>query len=353
MYIIIAILAFGILIAVHEFGHFITAKLCGVKVNEFAIGMGPAILKKQRGETLYALRILPLGGYCAMEGEDTESDDPRSFTSQTLPKKLLILFAGAFMNFVLGLIIVLIIFSGLKSVAGNTIHSFAEGFPLEGESGLMAGDEIIKIDGHRIFYIDDFRTYMSRSNGKTVDMVIVRDGEKIKLNDFPLTLREYADNEGKTSLRYGISFGYEQTSFFDNIRYGFYEAYNFVRTVWLGLSDLVTGAVGVKDMSGVVGIVDIISETGENSPTKTAAAINISYLCAFIAVNLAVMNLLPIPALDGGRIFLLIVTWVIEKIIRRRIDPKYEGYIHTAGMSLLLALMLFLIVNDVLRIVNG
>ncbi len=353
MYIAVAIIAFGILIAVHELGHFIAAKACGVKVNEFAIGMGPAIFKKQRGETLYTLRILPLGGFCAMEGEDTGSPDPRSFNSRPVWKRLIILIAGSFMNFLLGLIISLMIFSQLSAFASNSIAGFAEGFPLQGTDGLMVGDKVIKIDGHRIFYADDFTTYMRRSTGGSVDMVVVRDGSRVKLNDLPLIPREYANDDGTVSLRYGVTFNYVRADTWDRINYGFYEAFNFVRSVWLGLSDLVTGAVGVRDMTGVVGIVDIISETGEASPTTTIALINIAYICAFIAVNLAVMNMLPIPALDGGRVFFLIITWIIEKITRRHVDPKYEGYIHTTGMTLLFALMAFLIVNDILRIVNG
>lgn len=353
MYIAVAIIAFGLLIAVHELGHFFAAKACGVKVNEFALGMGPPILKKQRGETLYSLRLLPLGGYCAMEGEDIGSPDPRSFNGRPVWMRLIILIAGSFMNFLLGLIIALLIFTQLSGFATNEVVGFAEGFPLQGSSGLMVGDEIIRIDGHRIFYASDFTTYMNRSGGETVDITVRRDGSRVKLNDLPLTPREYRNDDGTSSVRYGVSFDFIRANAGDKVNYAFYETYNFVRSVWLGLTDLVKGAVGVRDLSGVVGIVDIISETGEAAPTASIAMMNIAYIVAFIAVNLAVMNMLPIPALDGGRVFFLIITWLFETLTRKHVDPKYEGYIHKAGMALLFTLMAFLIVNDILRLVRG
>ena len=352
MYILVAILAFGILIAVHELGHFLVAKLCGVKVNEFAIGMGPAIFKKQGKETLYSLRILPLGGYCSMEGEDEESEDPRSFSSQKAWKKLLILVAGSFMNFLFGFIVIVFIFINAVGFASNTVDSLEEGFQYGGENGLMAGDTIEMIDGERIVYSRDFSTYMSRSTDGKVDMVIRRNGEKILLEDYPLAKSNFVVN-GEIVNKYGINFKLAEATGAENLKYSVYSAYDFVRMVKMGLSDLITGAVGLKDMSGVVGIVSTIQEVGESSPTVRDAIINIAYLCAFIAINLAVMNMLPIPALDGGRVFFLAVTWVIEKIIRKKLDPKYEGYIHTAGLVLLIGLMVYVMFNDIMRIVNG
>jgi regulator of sigma E protease len=350
MYIILAILAFGILIASHEFGHFIAAKACGVKVNEFAIGMGPTLLKKQGKETKYSLRLLPIGGFCAMEGEDEESEDPRAFSSQKPWKRIIILIAGAAVNFLVGFIIVALIFTQYNAFAGNTIDKLADGFPLEDR--LQVGDRIYRIDGERIYYAEDFSTFMARSNGETVDMVIVRDGQKLKLDDLPLKLTEY-DVDGQTVLKYGITFNVIQANFWDKIEYSWYTATNFVRLVRISLTDLFRGNVGVKDLSGVVGIVDTINEVGETSATTSDALLNIAYLCAFIAVNLAVMNMLPIPALDGGRVFLLIVTVIIERITHKKIDPKYEGYIHAIGMLLLLALMAYVMFNDIVRIIHG
>lgn len=351
MYIIIAILAFGILIAVHELGHFIAAKACNVKVNEFAIGMGPAIFKKQGRETLYALRLLPIGGFCAMEGEDENSDEPRAFSNQSRWKKFIILFAGAFMNFVLGLIIIIIIYSGVAAFGSNTIESLADGFPDNGEAGLMAGDKIYSIDGMRIYYTSDFTTAIERGEDN-FDIVVIRDGEKVELSRYELIPREYTQ-DGETRLRYGVNFKVIQANGVERLKYSGYTAYDFVRLIWYSLSDLVTGAVGLKDLSGPVGIVDAMNQAGSSAETVKLGIMNVLYLCAFIAVNLAVMNLLPIPALDGGRIFFLFITWVVEKVFRRRLDPKYEGYVHIAGMVILLGLMIVVMISDVVKLING
>ncbi len=353
MYIIIAILAFGFLIAIHEFGHFIFAKLFNVKVNEFSVGMGPPILNKQGKETKYSLRILPIGGYCAMEGEDEELEDPRAFTSRPAWQRAIILAAGAFMNFLVGFIIVICLLAGSTGFVEPTISELAEGFPYEGENGIMAGDTIWKIDGARIYTSGDFSTYMSMADNDTVDMVIIRGGEKITLEDFKFEKHEYDDGNGGTELRYGVSFKVAEPTVINKLKYSWYTTVDFVRTVVLSLKGLLTGQYGVSDLSGPVGIVSTINQVGEEAESTGAALRTIFYLCAFIAVNLAVMNMLPIPALDGGRIFFLIVTVIIEKIIRRKINPKYEGYIHAAGMVLLLALMAFVMFNDIVRIIRG
>ena len=351
MYIVIAILAFGILIAVHELGHFMAAKACGVKVNEFAIGMGPAIFKKKGKETLYSLRLLPIGGFCAMEGEDETTGDPRAFSAQNRFKKFIILFAGSFMNFLLGVIIIVIIFARQPAYIVPDVTELAPEFPDEGVEGLMVGDRIYSINGMRIYYTSDFSSAMSRFPSP-VDVTVIRDGEKVTLEDYELVPREIM-SDGQVELRYGITFRIVPARFWGNIKYMAYNTWNFVRMVWFGLSDLVTGAVGLRDMSGVVGIVGAINEVGTSAESVAMGLLNVFYLCAFIAVNLAVMNLLPIPALDGGRIFALVITWVIEKIIRRKLDPKYEGYIHTVGLVLLIGLMVVVMFNDVVRLING
>lgn len=352
MYIVIAIIAFGILISVHELGHFAAAKAFGVKVNEFAIGMGPVILKKQGKETLYSLRALPIGGFCAMEGEDEDSEDPRSFTNQVRWKRTVILIAGAFMNFLTGFIIVIFIFLSYESFAGTTISDLYDGFPNEGTDGLMVGDTILSIDGESTYYSSDFATFMMRSQDGTVDISILRNGDEMMLNDYPLTPREYIVN-GETVTRYGIVFNKIEATLLAKLKYATYTTFNFVRLIWISLSDLISGVVGIKDLSGLVGVVSAINQIGESSTTVSDAISSIAFLCAFIAVNLAVMNLLPIPALDGGRIFFLVITMIVEKISRRRINPKYEGYIHMAGFMMLLGLMAFVMVNDVVKIVNG
>ena len=348
MYIVIAILAFGVLIAVHELGHFLAAKACKVKVNEFSIGMGPAIWKKQGKETLYALRCLPIGGYCAMEGEDEDTGDERAFTRQPAWKRAIILVAGATMNFLMGFIIVVILYSGSAYFVGNTIVETIDGFKYA-ENGIQPGDRIYSIDGHRIYYKEDFSTYMSRSDG-TVDMVVVRDGEKITLKDYAIAPDYYTDDQGNEVYMYGLTFNIIDANLWEKLKYSTYTSYNFIRIVWMGLTDLVTGNAGLNEMAGVVGIVSTINQVGEASATASLALMNIFYLVAFIAVNLAVVNLLPIPALDGGRVFFLLINVIIEKVFRKKVNPKYEGYIHAAGMVALLGLMAVLVVNDVLRI---
>ncbi len=350
MYIIIAILAFGLLIAIHEFGHFVAAKLCRVQVNEFSIGMGPAIFKKQAGETLYSLRWLPIGGYCAMEGEDGDEEgkvNPRSFAVKPAWQKMIILVAGAAMNFLVGFVIVAVIYSSAAGFVTNQVVETVEGFKYA-ENGIEPGDVIYSIDGHRVFYSSDFYTYMGRA-GATVDMVVIRDGEKVELKDYGLK------PEDPDGYRYGVSFGTVEATLWQKLRYSGYTSWNFVRIVWMGLSDLVRGVIGIDEMSGVVGIVGAINDIGNEVEEQTqsvgAAIQEVMYLVAFIAVNLAVMNLLPIPALDGGRLLFVVINAFSALIFKKTIDPKYEGYVHAAGMVVLLGFMAYVMVSDILKFI--
>lgn len=347
MYVIIAIVMFGVLIAIHEFGHFMTAKLCSVRVDEFSIGMGPAIFKKQKGETQYSLRLLPLGGFCAM-GEDEESDDPRSFVNQNFIKRFLILCAGSFMNFVLGVVLIILMYSGAEAFRAPIIDGFLDGCEYNSADAFRQGDEIYSIDGHRIYLISDVSMFLERGNG-VYDIVVVRGGEKLELNDMELIPKLQTEQ----GLKYGLVWGIEEANLGAKLRYSWNTALEFSRLVWLGLGDLIHGAVGVDDMAGPVGIVDMMSDVGSSAETTADAVYNILYFSAFIAINLAIMNMLPIPALDGGRVFLMAVTAVIERITRRRLDPKYEGYIHAVGMVLLLLFMAFIMYNDIARLITG
>ncbi len=347
MYIILAIFLFGALIAVHEFGHFITAKLSGVKVLEFAIGMGPLLYSKQGEETLYSLRLLPIGGYCAMEGEDEESDDPRSFSAQHPLKKAVILVAGAAMNFLFGILLLLLVFI-YQAPQTAEITGFMKDCPYERVDRLHVGDEFYKIDGHRVYVAGDVSVYLS--DGEIHDIVVCRDGKLVELQDFELTLLEYEESEG---LKYGFYFQGHADSFGDVLRYTGNYAMYFTRMVWDSLKSLVSGVYHVNDLSGVVGIVDTMNDVGQSSATVIDGVMNLLYFAAFIAVNLAVMNLLPIPALDGGRIFFLIVLWPVELVLGHKLDPKYEGYIHTVGLTLLMALMVYVMFNDVIKIILG
>lgn len=347
LYIVVAIIMFSLLIAVHEFGHFFTAKLFGIRVNEFAIGMGPAILKKEKGETLYSLRLFPIGGFCAMEGEDEDSDDPRAFGRAAVWKQTIVLVAGAAMNFLVGFLLVLALFSQSTGFLLPTIAGFSEEFGIE-ECGLQAGDVVYSINNHRVYYYSNLSLMLSRTSADDIDWVVKRDGEKLCISTH-MPLQEVVLEDGRITYQRGLLIGAVQdpATPLNIVKYSWYGALDFVRLVWMGLGDLISGAAGLRDLSGPVGIVSMISEVGSESPTTQVAIYNIVYFAAMIAVNLAVMNLLPIPALDGGRIFFLVINAVLYALFRKKIDPKYESYVHIIGLALLLSLSVTVTVSDV------
>lgn len=350
LYLIVAIMIFGVLVATHELGHFATAKLLGVKVNEFAIGMGPALFKRQKGETLYSLRIFPIGGFCALEGDDEESSDPRSFGRAAWWRKMIILCAGAFMNFVTGLIIIAILYAPAQGFRVEVYGGPLEGYGTE-DCGLLAGDRFVSVDGHRVLVYGNARFFLDRA-GETIDFVVDRNGERVVLKDVHLPYQERTDEAGNYTRLRGLTMAAtaDPTDFFGTLGYAWNTSIDFVRLVWVSLGDLVTGAVGLRDMSGPVGIVNMMGEVGSQSPTVLDAAWNLGYLAALIAVNLAVMNLLPLPALDGGRVFFLALNGVIYGLFRKRIDAKYEGYVHLAGLAALMCLMLAVTFSDVSKL---
>lgn len=351
IYIIIAIVIFGLLIAIHELGHFLVAKACGVKVLEFSIGMGPQLWHKEGKETQYSLRLFPIGGFCAMEGEDGESDDPRAFGNTAGWKKFLVLIAGSASNFIAGMLLILCLFAASTGYVSTTLSGFVDGFPCQGETMLQAGDEIVSIDGSAVLLYSDISTLLNRGNGKTHDIVVRRDGEKIVLNDLPLTPREY-EVEGKKVTMYGLYFQSKEATFGSKLRLGLANSVDFVRMIWWSLEDLFTGAVGFSALSGPIGIVDAMGQMAESADGVRQAVDNLLYFAAFLAINLAFMNLLPLPALDGGRVFFLILNGLAVLLFRRRIPAKYEGYVHFGGLVLLLGLMVVVAVQDVYRIIG-
>ena len=307
VYILAAILVFGVLIAVHELGHFMAAKACGVRVNEFSIGMGPTLWKKQKGETQYSLRLFPVGGFCAMEGEEEDSDDPTALNNQGFWAKLLIFAAGAAMNFIAGLLIILVLYADAQAFYVPVVAGFADGCPLESADGLQEGDRLLRIDGEKVYVYSDISLLMGLNKTGAFDLQIERNGEVITLRDFTMERREYTDQNGKAYTGYGLYFGAEEATLGRKLSYSWNNAMDFARLVRLSLQMLVTGQAGVKDLSGPVGIVSTMTQVGEQAATTRAAVENIAYLAALIAVNLAVMNLLPLPALDGGKIFFLVI----------------------------------------------
>ena len=353
MSILFAILLFSFLVFIHEFGHFIAAKLSGVQVNEFSIFMGPAIYQWERGETTYSIRLIPLGGFCAMEGENEDTDNPRSFLKAAWWKRLIILLAGSAMNFVTGVLLMCIVFAPYKTFITPEVASFDKGCTLNGEAGLQVGDRFLEIDGEKIFVYSDVSMILSLNPGDIHDVVVERNGEKVHLQNFEMMKHEFPDGAGGTSLRYGFSFDTTEATFGEKLKYAWNSSANTVRTVRLSLQMLLTGRAGLKDMSGPVGIVQIMSETAAASETTFDATMNMLFFGGFLGVNLAVMNLLPIPALDGGRIVGLLLTTAVEKLTRRKINPKYESYLHAGGMVLLLILMAVIMFKDIFVIIKG
>lgn len=341
--IILAILAFGMLVIVHEFGHFITAKRGGVQVNEFWIGMGPTLLKKEHNGTLYCLKLLPFGGACVMEGEDEESASEHAFGKASLPRRMLIVAAGALMNFLVGFLIVLAVIQPNGPNGGyivSTIDSVNPASTAAAAGGLQAGDEILEVDGYNILMRSDFEIALARGADTTYEVVVRRDGEKITL---PAVVLE-ATIEGEDGRKMiGLTFAEQPDSIGMHINMAVRTSVNYARMVWASLGMLVTGQVGVDQLSGPVGVAEVMATTASYSISAFLQ------LVAFISINLGVMNLLPLPALDGGRLVFLI----LEGIRRKPVPAKYEGYIHAAGLMLLLALMVYVTGQDILRIVAG
>lgn len=350
VYILAALLVFGVLIAVHELGHFLAAKACGVRVNEFSLGMGPVLWKKQRGDTQYSLRAFPVGGFCAMEGEEEDSDDPAALNRQGFWKKLLIFAAGAAMNFLTGLVIIFFLYAGAQAFYTPTITGFADGCPLESADGLHTGDRIVSIDGERVYVFSDVSLLFSRNTTGVYDLTVERDGQKVQLNDLAMERRTYPGTDGEEYTGFGIYFGIEKADWGVRLRHTWNNAVDFVRIVRLSLQMLVTGQAGLKDLSGPVGIVSTMAQVGQQSESAHAAVENIAYITALIAVNLAVMNLLPIPALDGGHILFLAVDTVSMALFRKKVPGKYAAAINTAGFVVLMGFILLITVKDVFQI---
>lgn len=353
MYIIIAILLFGILIAAHEWGHFIAARLCGVTVHEFAIGMGPQIWKKEgKKGTVFSLRALPIGGFCALEGEEQESDDPHSLSNQGFWRKVLVFAAGAIMNFLVGVLILLVLNFQAAGFLVPTVAGCAPEFAAVNGAPLLEGDEFYSINGSRIYLTNDIDLLLMLAKREPIDLVVLRDGEKVAFHD--LAVGTFTDSEGNAYEGYGFyrSARVREATFGTRLQYTWYNAIDFVRTVWFSLQMLLTGGAGVSDLNGPVGIVSTINQVGNQSASVADALANIIYFGAFISVNLSVMNLLPIPALDGGHILFLVVSTVTEKLFHKTIPMKYEAVINMVFLALLMGLMLFVTFNDVMKLIH-
>ena len=348
-----AILLFSFLIFVHELGHFLAAKAFGVQVNEFSVFMGPAIFKKQVGETLYSIRCIPIGGFCAMEGEDEESQNPRAFPNAAWWTRAIILVAGAAMNFLTGVVLLGCFFAPDKAFITPVITEVDPRCSFAGEQGIQEGDKILRVDGEKIYVYSDFSLILSLNPGDVHDLVLERDGKEVVLNGLNMQKQDFENEDGTVSQRYGFSFTLVDASFSETLKYTWASTLDTVRMVRLSLQMLLTGKAGVEDVSGPVGIVSQMAQVADQSGSRYYAFLNLLYFGGFIAINLAVMNLLPIPALDGGRLVGVLLTTLIEALTHKKLNPKIEGYIHGAGMILLLILMALIMFKDIIFAIKG
>lgn len=337
--IVISLLIFCFLILIHEFGHFIVAKVCKIKVNEFSIGMGPSLFKFKKGETLYSLRLFPIGGYCAMEGEDEDSNDKNAFNNKSVWKRMLVVVAGAFMNFLLGFVLIFTTVLSTPSEVGflsTTVDHFKE--EAVSDSYLQKGDKIVKINKQSIYNSKDIEFAFNRNiKGEPMDITVLRNGEKLVLKnvEFPKITIDSAHS------MYYPDFKVERISknFSNVFKQTIFQTRSYIAMVYGSLADLFTGKVGINDLTGPVGITTAI---GSAVKSQNSLA-NLSFLITLITINLGIFNLLPFPALDGGKFVLLI----IEGIRRKPINRKYEEYITIAGFVILFGLIIVVTFNDI------
>ncbi|MBE6816528.1 MAG: site-2 protease family protein [Ruminococcaceae bacterium] len=334
--VLIAILFFELIIVIHEGGHFVAARLMGVKVNEFSIGMGPKLVQFTRGETTYSLRFILFGGYCAMEGEDEDSDDENAFSNKKVIQRIFIVVAGAVMNLILGLVITSIIVCSQNLVGTTEIARFDKN--AVSSQTLQAGDKIKVIDGMRVYSATDITTGLTRSTDGTLDMTVLRDGREENLS----VTFDTEEDDGRQFIKLDFwLLGKEKTvpnvlgeSLMQWISYG--------RMVFLSVHDLIAGHFRVSDLSGPVGAVGIVSEAVKVSIPSMLK------IMALLTINVGLFNLFPIPALDGWRLFLLI----FEGIFRRKLPPKWEWAINGAGLILLLGLMTVITFSDISKLIH-
>ena len=332
-----AILIFAVLIFVHEFGHFIAAKLSGVKVNEFALGMGPKIFGIQKGETMYSLRLIPMGGFCAMEGEDEECDDPRAFNNKKCYIRLIILAAGAFMNILLGFILIFSMVVGQKTYVTPAVDSVVENSAAE-ISGINKDDIIISANGKRVHISEDLSWAISNNvnEDKSLELKLKNDNNIRTVKIIP------ANIDGK--IVYGLKLKTNENNVFSSIRNSFYKTGFYSSVIIDSFVNLIRGRVPLTQISGPVGIVSEIGTVVEQTRTLGLEGFyNLLSLTILLTINLGVFNLFPLPALDGGRILFVL----IEMIRRKPIPASKEAFVHMAGFILLILLSIFIAFKDV------
>lgn len=333
-----AVLLFLVLIVIHEFGHFIAAKLMGVRVNEFAVGFGPKLFGKKLGETTYAVNCIPLGGYCAMEGEDETSGDPRAFCNKKAWRRFVIVVMGAVFNLLLGLLLIAVTLAPEKSFTSTVIAEFKDG-AVSSETGLQVDDKILEVDGRTIFSTYDLSYAFTNVKDGRIDMVVRRDGKKVTLKDVTF------QSEEQDGIQY-LSVDFYVYGIEKNVRSYTVQtvktSVSYCAVVWRSLIDLIGGKYGISAVSGPVGVTAVIGNAAKESLK------NLLPIMALITINLGIFNLLPVPALDGGRLLFLL----IEMIFRKPVPQKYEAIVHAAGFAILIGFMLLVTAKDIWSLVT-
>ena len=333
--IVIAILFFELIIVIHEWGHFMAARLMKIKVNEFSVGMGPKVFQHKGKKTTYTLRLLLFGGYCSMEGEDEDSDDENAFVNKKVWQRIFVVVGGALMNLVLGLVIMLILVSSQNLVGTCEVAKFDDN-AISSSYGLQVGDKIKSIDGMRVYTTNDVTTGFSRCNSKNVNLVVERDGKDVSLK-VQFNTEEYEGHK-YTVMDFWLK-GVKKTPS-NVIKQTGKEFVSYARMVFLSVHDLLVGRYGISDMSGPVGAVSVVS-----TAVKTSAY-SMLRIMALLTINVGLFNLFPIPALDGWRLFVLIA----EGITRKKLPSKAEYLINAVGLALLLLLMCFVTFSDITKL---
>lgn len=330
--IISSIIIFLLVILIHEFGHFIVAKMNGVSVLEFSIGMGPKLFQRESNGTLYSLRVLPVGGYCQLEGEDEENDSPNSLNNQSPLVRLKVILAGAIMNFILAFILLILLMS--VSRVSTEVSGVIKDSPAY-SSGIQTGDQIVSINGENVSDGEELLKSIKESQGD-LNIGVIRDSQSKNIKVTP----RLENNIRKIGVNFQEEYNIKNFSIVKGFKKGLITFINLTGMLYKFLGMLITGQLGLGGVSGPVGVV---KEIGNAAKTGVA---NLIFLLAYININLGVFNLLPIPALDGGRaIFIL-----IEMIFGKKISQEKEGYIHMVGLILLLALIAIVTIKDVIKL---
>ena len=341
--IILAILIFSFIIIFHELGHFLFAKKCNVKVNEFTLGLGPTLISWGKGETKYCLKLLPFGGSCVMEGEDEESDSDRAFSNKSLWERFQIVFGGPFFNFILAYILSVVYIASI-GVNDTTISAITPGYAAE-EAGIQAGDKIISLGGYNVHFYNEISIYtFLHANDESIEVVYERDGQRYSATIVP----KYSEEAGRKLIGLQKAQEYVKVSPIGVLQYAAYEMKYQIYVTISSLKMLFTGQISVNEVSGPVGVVTTISDVYDQSVTSGAfyVFINLTSIAILLSANLGVMNLLPFPALDGGRILLII----IEAIRGKKMKPEIENGINLVGFALLMLLMVVVMYNDILKL---